>query len=207
MFKNFFLLLAFVSAPFHAWSDTIKEDIYWAVVRADSANLVHPGIDVSKFQEQRQFSNELADNACKGSTTAYGKLEAAASLGNATANTALAWLYGAQHCHYFQNNPELVTSLYKRAAEQGYPIAMTSYGIKLLRGEGTAKNPYVGTVYLINAAISGWDDAGLFLAEHILLGANAEYDSDVAQLLYTEFRDNASNDELIESVESLLAKH
>ncbi|WP_435988313.1 hypothetical protein [Sulfitobacter sp. SH24] len=134
-------------------------------------------------------------------------LEASASLGNAAANTALAWLFGAQHCHYFQNNPPLVTKLYKRAAEQGYPVAMTSYGIKLLRGEGTANNPYTGTAYLLNAAISGWDDAGLFLAEHIFLGINAKYGLDVAQLFYAEFRHNAHNEELIESVENLLAKH
>lgn len=206
MFKNLIFPLIFLSAPFAAWADTTKIDIYWAVLRSDSANLVHPGIEIFNFQEQRQFSNELSESACEGNQVAYGKLEAAASLGNATANTSLAWLYGAQHCHYFQNNPELVTSLYKRAAEQGYPIAMTSYGIKLLRGEGTAKKPYVGTVYLLNAAMSGWGDAGLFLAEHILLGVNAEYDREVAQALYDEFRDTAYNDELIESVENLLAK-
>lgn len=207
MFKNFIFLLIFLCAPFAAWADTTKSDIYWAVLRSDSANLVHPGIEILNFQKQRQFSNELSDSACEGNEVAYGKLEAAASLGNATANTALAWLYGAQHCHYFQNNPALVTSLYKRAAEQGYPIAMSSYGIKLLRGEGTAKKPYVGTVYLLNAAMSGWGDAGLFLAEHILLGVNAKYDREVAQALYDEFRYSAYNDELIGSVENLLAQH
>lgn len=207
MFKNLILLLTFLSAPFAAWADTTKSDIYWAIIRSDSANLVHPGIEIFEFQEQRQFSNELSNSACEGNEIAHGKLEAAASLGSATANTSLAWLYGKQHCHYFQNNPELVTSLYKRAAEQGYPIAMTSYGIKLLRGEGTAKNPYVGTVYLLNAAISGWGNAGLFLAEHILLGLNAEHDRDVAQALYDEFRYSAYNEELIGSVENLLAQH
>lgn len=207
MFKNFIFLLIFLSTPFAAWADTTKSDVFWAVLRSDSANLVHPGIEIFEFQEQRQFSNELANSACEGNATTHGKLEAAASLGNATANTALAWLYGTQHCHYFQNNPELVTSLYKRAAEQGYPIAMTSYGIKLLRGEGTAKKPYVGTVYLLNAAMAGWGDAGLFLAEHILLGINASHDRDVAQALYDHFRTSAYNDELIRSVENLLAQH
>ncbi|WP_027233625.1 SEL1-like repeat protein [Leisingera caerulea] len=207
MFKNLILLLTFLSAPFAAWADPTKSDIYWAVVRSDSANLVHSGIEIFRFQEQRQFSNELANSACEGNEVAHGKLEAAAALGNATANTALGWLYGKRHCHYFQNNPELVTSLYKRAAEEGYPIAMTNYGIKLLRGEGTAKNHYVGTVYLLNAALSGWGNAGLFLAEHILLGVNAEYDRDVAQALYDEFRYSAYNDELIGSVENLLAQH
>lgn len=201
------MLIIFFTAPVTAWSDPIKSDIYWAVLRSDSANLVHPGIEIFRFQEQRQFSNELANSACEGNKVAYGKLEAAASLGNATANTALAWLYGKRNCHYFQNNPELVTSLYKRAAEQGYPIAMSSYGIKLLRGEGTAKKPYVGTVYLLNAAMSGWGDAGLFLAEHILLGVSAEYDREVAQALYDEFRYSAYNEELIGSVENLLAQH
>lgn len=207
MFKNLIFLLIFLSSPFAAWADTTKSDIYWAVLRSDSANLVHPGIELFSFQEQRQFSNELSDSACEGNEEAYGKLEAAASLGNATANTALAWLYGAQHCHYFQNNPELVTSLYKRAAEQGYPIAMTSYGIKLLRGEGTAKKPYVGTVYLLNAATSGWGDAGLYLAEHILLGMNAIHDRNIAQALFDQFRTNSYNDELIRSVENLLAQY
>lgn len=207
MFRSLILLLTFLNAPFAAWAGTSKSDIYWAVVRSDSANLVHPGIEIFEFQEQRQFSNGLSESACEGNDVAHGKLEAAASLGNATANTSLAWLYGKQHCHYFQNNPELVTSLYKRAAEQGYPIAMTNYGIKLLRGEGTAKNPYVGTVYLLNAAISGWGNAGLFLAEHILLGLNAEHDRDVAQALYDQFRTSADSDELIRSVENLLAQH
>lgn len=207
MLKILMLLLPVLSAPFAAWADTTKSDVFWAVIRSDSANLVHPGIDIFEFQEQRQFSIELANSACEGNEVAHGKLEAASSLGSATANTSLAWLYGKQHCHYFQNNPELVTSLYKRAAEQGYPIAMTNYGIKLLRGEGTAKNSYVGTVYLLNAAIAGWGNAGLFLAEHILLGMNANHDRDVAQALYDQFRDSAYNDELIRSVENLLAHH
>ncbi|UWQ82932.1 hypothetical protein [Leisingera caerulea] len=207
MIKKLALFLAFLSTPLAAWADATNSDVYWAVVRSDEANLVHQGIEIFEFQEQRAFANSLANRACDGDEIAFGKLEASASLGNGPANTALAWLYGKQGCRYFQNNPELVTSLYKRGAEQGYPIAMTNYGIKLLRGEGTAKNPYVGTVYLLNAAICGWGNAGLFLAEHILLGLNAEHDRDVAQALYDQYRTSAYNDELIRSVENLLAQH
>jgi TPR repeat protein len=121
----------------------------------------------SFWQKQREAGNALSDKACTGDKPAVNKVWAEIESGNPVMMNNLSWLRA--NCRDFKQATLGEAAKYQqKAAELGYPIAMTNYANRLIRNldDGVEQDPARGQVLLQRAIKGGDSRAALALAEY-----------------------------------------
>ncbi len=126
-----------------------------------------------EWQSAREATKRLSKAACEGDAAAKKELERKALRHKEpTAQTSLAWLM--VNCNYtdekYHKSLPIRVDLYRQAAEAGYPLARSNYGIHLFAGEGVARDRDAGISHVLAAVEDGYQEAALYLARSILRG-------------------------------------
>ncbi|MBD1547550.1 ubiquitin-like protein [Roseibium aggregatum] len=152
--------------------DLLGNLVWTAGAAAQTADGLPPFIPMKNWQEARQRSIGLSTRACKGDAGAYKELKRRAAVENgATDQVSLAWLLAwNKSCKFYTGDKVRNHELTRQAAKAGYPLAMSNYGLQLIRGIGTDKDPKTGVVYVLRAFEGGHPDAAAFLAQELISG-------------------------------------
>jgi TPR repeat protein len=126
----------------------------------------------SELQGQREYYNTLSDDACAGNQGAFDSLfEAATTHRNMVAKNDLAWVYLTESCKIsHQMSLRDAIRIQKESADDGYPVAMTSYAYRLMTGDGESQNSARAEEYFEKAIDLGYGTAAMELAGHYFDG-------------------------------------
>jgi len=129
------------------------------------------------WQPARDKFNQLSDAACDGNGRAFRELMQAAIMEeHPVAQNDLAWVFATERCQYFADDIEAVADLQKQAADAGYPVAQNNIGVKLMQGQGVAKNVDLAIDYFEAAMRAGYGEAaaqlGIYFAEGVHVARN-----------------------------------
>jgi hypothetical protein len=125
-----------------------------------------------QLQDQREYYNALSDDACAGNQGAFDRLfEAATTQSNMVAKNDLAWVYLTESCKIsHQMSLRDAVLIQKESADDGYPVAMSSYAYRLMSGDGVAQDSARAKQYFGKAIYLGYGTAAVKLAGHYFDG-------------------------------------
>lgn len=87
--------------------------------------------------------------------------------------TSLGNIYGTENCAAHnvsvsktEFDVEIAANYHRWASEFGYPVALSNYGNRLIKGEGVKSDSLLGAWHLTHALMSGYGTAGVYLANY-----------------------------------------
>jgi len=139
------------------------------------------------WQPAREKFNQLSDEACDGNGRAFRELMQAAIMEeHPVAQNDLAWVFATERCQFFADDIEAVADLQKQAADAGYPVAQNNIGVKLMQGQGIAKNVDLAIDYFEAAMRAGYGEAAAQLGIYFAEGVHVERNIARADQLWEE---------------------
>ncbi|WP_407493379.1 DUF4189 domain-containing protein [Pseudooceanicola sp. MF1-13] len=133
------------------------------------------------WQSRRVAANALGDKACAGDQAAIQEVRDLIRQGDPIQMNNTGWFRA--NCDAFKSmTKEEVGAYQQKAALAGYPIAVSNYGSRLIKGDdGVAQDQTLGITMMENALDAGYAEAGGFLARHFSDGKYLPRDPDRAQ--------------------------
>lgn len=133
------------------------------------------------WQSQREAAKALSAKACAGDKAAIKEIEIQIFDSNLAVMSNTGWL--RSNCDAFKKWTAFnVANYQEQAAYGGYPIAMLTYGIRLIAGRPRSeKQLKLGIKMMERAAAAGYGVAAVRLAELYTSGKNVERDLEKAR--------------------------
>lgn len=148
------------------------------------------------WQAQRDYFNKLSDDACDGDGEAYQTLvRAAQNDDHPVAQNDLAWVLDTKRCAYFVGDKSLSTDYMRQSAANGYPLGMSNYAFRLMKGTGVTAYPDLALRYYDAAILLGYGEAAIELSEFYLDGTGVPRNEARAHELYQTARDLGADEE------------
>ncbi|MFK7940332.1 MAG: DUF4189 domain-containing protein [Roseovarius sp.] len=121
------------------------------------------------WQSQRETANALSDKACAGDPAAVAQTRQLIAEGDVIMLNNTAWL--KDNCNDFKSYTEDELAAFQlRSALGGYPLALSGYGSRLIRGDAVPKDAKTGVAMMDQAANAGYGFAAYYLAEYYTNG-------------------------------------
>lgn len=158
------------------------------------------------WQSVAKEPRQLSTAACKGDQSARDRLyEMAFTDENPGAMTSWAWLISGRNCAYYTGNGAFATQLYTRAAEHGYPPALSSIGFRHVLGLHAKKDAERGLKFINRAVNGGYSIAAIHAADTYIDGKHLSQDLSEAEYWLARARDVGAPQKQIDRVETRLA--
>jgi hypothetical protein len=157
------------------------------------------------WQSERETVIAITDKACSGDEGAISEVYSRLSENDPVMMNATGWLHS--NCDAFKSMTKEETRVYQRkSALAGFPIAMSNYGVALIRGDlGAAKDLSTGLALMDQSIEAGYGTAALILAEFYAKGEWLPRDVEKARpYIRMAKAEDVSPDE-IASVQALIA--
>jgi TPR repeat protein len=158
------------------------------------------------WQSKRETVITITDKACNGDEDAISEVHSRLAESDPVMMNATVWL--RSNCDAFKSMTKEETAvLQRKSALAGFPIAMSNYGVSLLRGDlGVAKDHPTGLALMERSIEAGYGEAARVLAEFYAKGEWLPRDVEKARAYIAMAEAEGVSSDEIASVHRLVSK-